>query len=198
MHNGPFDVSWQQFAATGPTAFLPLFDNKAVLIWYHHADKISQLKQLEMAQLKQEIQSAFPDDLADFNINAVASFPIQRLHATKYYDGIVMLIGDAAHCINPLAGQGVNLGFKDLNILLKLIEQKGEPRNYRQRQSLFRNYENKRRYDNLLMMSAMDGFYATFSNDIAPIKLIRNFGLGIAAQLTPLKRQVLKYAVGLT
>lgn len=197
MNCGDFDTSWQQFTPSGPMAFLPMFDHHAALIWYNDSQEIERLKALNHAALKDVIQRSFPDDLGEFSIEQTASFPIQRLHAKRYHKHDVLLIGDAAHSINPLAGQGVNLGFKDLDVLLALIDKLGAPRSKSERRRLFRQYERKRRYDNLLMMSSMDGFYAIFSNNFLPLKLTRNIGLNLADKLSPLKRQVLKYAVGL-
>ena len=114
-----------------------------------------------------------------------------------------MLIGDAAHTINPLAGQGVNLGFKDVEALLAVSAQYTALSSHELlssngfRAALKANYEAPRRRDNALMMSAMDGFYTLFSNDLAPIKWFRNQLLSVAQRIEPAKREVLKYAIGL-
>lgn len=197
LRGGPTDVTWQQFSPHGPMALLPLFDHHAALIWYHDKTRIAELKALSHADLKPEIVAAFPDALEDFEILQTGSFPIRRLHANSYHRGNLLLIGDAAHSINPMAGQGVNLGFKDLNALLQLLDKHGLPEDDATLRELFRQYELRRRYDNLLMMSVMDVLYATFSNDILPVRLLRNAGLDIAGKLTPLKNQVLRYATGM-
>lgn len=189
------DVSWQQFSPQGPMALLPMYDNFASLVWYNSAAEIARLKQLELPDLKQSIVEAFPDRLGDFSILDRASFPISRLHAERYWKDDVLLIGDAAHCINPLAGQGVNMGFKDLSILLDLLKSNSCD-DVASRQDIFKMYQRRRRYDNLLMMSAMDLFYYTFSNNITPLKKLRNLGLSVANNIPPLKNQALRYAVG--
>ena len=102
------------------------------------------------------------------------------------------VITDSAHTINPLAGQGVNLGFKDVAVLLECTHSQDELT-----VKEFRRYERNRRPDNLLMQTGMDFFYKTFSNDITPLKFVRNAALKLAEHAGPVKDQVLRYALGL-
>ncbi len=197
MAAGPHDITWQQFSPNGPMAFLPLHNHHAELIWYHNRERINMLKSLPTAELKNEIIQAFPKELGDFTIIKSASFPIQRLHAKHYFKNNLVLVGDAAHCINPLAGQGVNLGFKDIATLINLVKQQGNPHTHYHLRDLFQKYEKSRRYDNLLMMSAMDGLYAGFSNRISPLHAIRNCGLKMTNHLPIVKRKMLQYAAGI-
>ena len=191
------DITWQQFTPSGPLAFLPMYDGHGCLIWYHQADAIRQLKSLSTDKLKQQIVQHFPPDLVDFDILETASFPLTRMHANRYVAGNIVLMGDAAHTINPLAGQGVNLGFKDVAAFLQLIETSiNRGKAFYQTENLD-EYERQRRGQNLLMMSAMDVLYAAFSNDIGPIKTLRNLGLKVADKTGVLKHQVMKYAMGL-
>ncbi len=187
------DITWQQFTPNGPLAFLPLYDGYASLVWYHQTDHIRQLKNLSKQKLKEQILLNFPAELGGFEVLELASFPISRMHAHQYVKDNVLLIGDAAHCINPLAGQGVNLGFKDVAVLVDLFSQAaaiGNP-------DTLRTYESKRRRDNLIMMSAMDAIYTTFSNTNFVLNALRNVGLKLANNSGPIKRQVMKYAMGL-
>ena len=200
---GQQDITWQQFTADGPMAFLPLYDGFASLVWYHNATDIQQLKNLSKAKLKQHILQHFPDELVDFEVMDVASFPLTRMHANQYFKGKTVLIGDAAHTINPLAGQGVNLGFKDVSALLSVLKE--ELVTYDRSAVLqsshcskwLKKYETARRRDNLIMMSAMDLLYSTFSNNNMPLKLLRNLGLTLANKSGPLKNKAMKYAMGL-
>lgn len=190
------DITWQQFSPTGPMAFLPLFDNHAELIWYHTPERITELKNLTKDQLKKEICRYFPQELGDIEVIDCASFPIQRLHATQYSQDNLLLIGDAAHSINPLAGQGVNLGFKDVSAMIDLIKKNGYPSNGQGIQRLFKQYERERRADNLLMMSTMDALYVSFSNNVPSLRHIRNLGMSVANKLPFVKKKVLRYAAG--
>ncbi|MGK0381783.1 MAG: 2-octaprenyl-3-methyl-6-methoxy-1,4-benzoquinol hydroxylase [Flavobacteriales bacterium] len=197
------DITWQQFTPDGPMAFLPLYDGFASLVWYNSANQIRQLKSLSKEKLKQHILQHFPADLVDFEILDVASFPLTRMHANQYFKGNAVLIGDAAHTINPLAGQGVNLGFKDVAALLDVIRQAlviHEHAVILQPNSCsnwLKQYEENRRRDNLIMMSAMDLLYSLFSNSNMPFKLLRNLGLKLANNAGPIKNNAMKYAMGL-
>lgn len=196
-HAPQSDITWQQFTPDGPLAFLPLVDGYASLVWYGSAQRIKDLKSLNQAKLKQQVQQHFPRELADFDILETASFPLTRMHANQYVKGQVLLIGDAAHSINPLAGQGVNLGFKDVGALLAALAYDNHVQLPYYADERLQQYEQTRRRDNLVMMTAMDVIYATFSNDIGPLKLLRNLGLKLADNSGPLKTQVMKYAMGL-
>lgn len=186
------DITWQQFTPSGPRSFLPLCGNQGSLVWYDSPKRIRQLCAMTPAQLREEVLAYFPAELGDIEVLQYGSFPLTRRHAQSYSAQGCVLVGDSAHTINPLAGQGVNLGFKDVEALLEATQ--GEDT---LSQSLLEKYERQRRYDNLLMQSGMDFFYKGFSNDFAPLKLVRNAALKIAQNAGPLKVQVLKYALGL-
>ncbi|UPQ88618.1 2-octaprenyl-3-methyl-6-methoxy-1,4-benzoquinol hydroxylase [Vibrio sinaloensis] len=193
------DITWQQFTPSGPRSFLPLSSlqkegqwvGQGSLVWYDSPKRIRQLSAMSLAQLRQEILAGFPQELGDIKVLQHGSFPLTRRHAQRYWRHNCVLVGDAAHTINPLAGQGVNLGFKDVEALLDVCDGENELN-----QQTLANYEKRRRPDNLLMQSGMDLFYKGFSNDIAPVKLVRNAALKFAEH-SPLKTQVLKYALGL-
>ncbi|MBD0788559.1 2-octaprenyl-3-methyl-6-methoxy-1,4-benzoquinol hydroxylase [Vibrio sp. Y2-5] len=186
------DITWQQFFPSGPRSFLPLNGNQASLVWYDSPSRIRQLSMMSNEQLRLEVLSHFPQELGDINVLQKGSFPLTRRHAQTYVKNHCVLVGDSAHTINPLAGQGVNLGFKDVATLLDCTNALEELTT-----GVFRSYERKRRPDNLLMQTGMDFFYKTFSNDIAPLKFARNAALKLAEQAGPAKEQVLRYALGL-
>lgn len=191
------DTTWQQFTPEGPRAFLPLFDNWASLVWYDSPMRIRQLQAMTMPQLQKEIQAHFPTRLGRVTPVAAGSFPLVRRHATRYVLPGLALVGDAAHTINPLAGQGVNLGYRDVDALISVLsESRLRAENWASAPVLQR-YQRKRHRDNLLMQSGMDLFYFAFSNQSAPLKVVRNLGLIVAQRSGVLKRQALKYALGL-
>ncbi|MGL6122865.1 MAG: FAD-dependent oxidoreductase [Shewanella sp.] len=195
---GQQDVTWQQFTPKGPRSLLPLPGNNASLVWYDDANRIKQLMQLNNQQLAEQIRVHFPARLdADFTVENKGSFGLTRRHAQRYYRQNVVILGDAAHTINPLAGQGVNLGFKDVEALLAVIKEALAHDNIWWSNEVLAQYQRKRYRDNQLMMTAMDLFYAGFSNDILPLKLLRNGLLTLANINSPLKKTVLKYAMGL-
>lgn len=187
-------ATWQQFTPQGPIAFLPLFNGYANLVWYADAATSQYIRNTSIKEIKKDVLARFPSSLGNFEVVDKTAFPLRRMHANRYSRNNVVLIGDAAHQINPLAGQGVNLGFKDVAALVESI--KNKPITESNHAALL-DYENKRRIPNLLMMSAMDVFYQTFSNDVSPLKLLRNLGIRAANKAGPFKNKALKYAMGI-
>ncbi|MGH8547190.1 MAG: UbiH/UbiF/VisC/COQ6 family ubiquinone biosynthesis hydroxylase [Methylococcales bacterium] len=192
------DITWQRFVPSGPQAFLPLPGPHASLVWYHSPDEIRRLSALPDLDLLAELESAFPDCLGGIRrISGRASFPLKRQHAQEYVKPGLALIGDAAHMINPLAGQGVNIGFMDAAALAEVVVAAASKGRDIGSLAVLREYEKKRRRENLLMMTTMDLFYRVFSNEIGPLKIFRNLGLGLADRLSPAKKLVMRYAMGL-
>lgn len=189
-------TTWQQFSKTGPKAYLPLAGQHGSLVWYHDHERVRQLQSMPKAQLKKLVQTHFPSKLADFDIQQVAYFPIQRQHAQAYFHERVVLVGDAAHSIHPLAGQGLNLGFKDIEKLLdgmmQAVIQSQDPFSGQ----VLQKYQTQRYYDNAFMMSAMDFFHRGFQNQFPWVKSIRRLALKAAQHSGPLKNQVMRYAMG--
>jgi len=194
---GQQDITWQQFSPNGPRALLPLSGNKASLVWYDKPERIKALSNMPLSQLQQEVVQHFPDRLGTFSIDACGSFPLTRRHAQTYLKANLCLVGDAAHTINPLAGQGVNLGFKDVISLSKIISDAVSNNECWWHEDTLEKYQKSRRGDNLLMQSAMDFFYLSFSNDKLPLKVLRNAVLTAAGKSTWGKNKVMKYAMGL-
>lgn len=196
------DITWQQFTATGPVAMLPMpgeskLGGNASLVWYNTKDEIKRLSALDNNKLRDEILMNFPERLGNINVIDKASFPLTRRHANNYQQGRVLLLGDAAHTINPMAGQGVNIGFKDVKALQEVIASAiGAGECWHNPQILSR-YEKLRRKDNLLMMSTMDLLYKGFNHPSPIVKLVRNTGLFMANKSPFLKNKALAYACGL-
>ena len=192
------DITWQRFVSSGPQAFLPLTGNYGSIVWYQSPDEVRRLQALPYEQLKSELMAAFPDCLGEITqVLGVASFPLKRQHAQNYVKQGVALVGDAAHMINPLAGQGVNIGLLDAAALAEVVIEAHERGKDIADLSVLKRYESMRRNENLKMMTVMDLFYQSFSNDILPVKLVRNIGLGLAQRLTPVRNKVMKAAMGL-
>lgn len=190
------DITWQQFFQTGPVALLPMPGNNASLVWYHKKDEIKRLSALSNEQLQQEILHHFPRRLGHVSVQNKAAFPLTRRHANQYVKNRVVLIGDAAHTINPMAGQGVNLGFKDVNALQQVIASAIGHNKAWDDTKILQCYQQKRRLDNLLMMSTMDGLYMSFSHISPMAKFARNFSLSLVDKMPSVKRKALAYACG--
>lgn len=190
-------ITWQQFFPSGPRAFLPLEGHHGCIVWYDSPARIAALKSLPLTQLREEIHRYFPAQLGRVQVRAVGAFPLTRQHAQRYIQEGVVLVGDAAHTINPLAGQGVNLGFKDVDTLLRVVEQAVKKGKNIAEPMVLQQYERGRKADNLLMQSAMDGFYKVFKSELWPLKMARNAALLMADRAGIVKKQALKYALGL-
>lgn len=200
------DMTWQGFYPSGPRAFLPLHvagpdyprESWASLVWYDAPETLARLKALDDKELMAEIQSAFPSCLPLLtHIEARASFPIARQHAKHYFAGRVVLAGDSAHTINPLAGQGVNLGFQDAQALQDVLGEARRAGDDLADRKRLNQYEQQRRPANRRMMLTMDLFYHLFSNQIPPVHLLRNLGLGAARALPFARNRVARYAMGI-
>jgi len=196
---GQQDITWQRFVPSGPQAFLPLTGHYGSIVWYNSPDEVNRLKALPYDALKDELVAAFPDCLGQVNqVLGTASFPLRRQHAQHYVKPGVALVGDAAHTINPLAGQGVNIGLLDAAALAEvLLEATANGCLDIADLAVLKRYERMRRIENLKMMTVMDVFYQVFSNDILPVKLLRNLGLGLAERIWPAKNKVMRGAMGL-
>jgi 2-octaprenyl-3-methyl-6-methoxy-1,4-benzoquinol hydroxylase len=195
---GQQDITWQRFVPSGPQAFLPLTGHYGSVVWYNSPDQVSRLKALSDEDLLRELTKTFPDCLGKVNaILGTASFPLKRQHAQSYVKPGVALVGDAAHMINPLAGQGVNIGLLDAAALAEVLIDANKNGLDISDVAVLRRYEKMRRNENLKMMTVMDVFYRVFSNRVLPVKFLRNLGLGLAERILPAKNKVMRNAMGL-
>ena len=199
---GPLDTTWQAFTATGPLALLPLptigKKSYASLVWYNQPETLAQLIELSDEQFLESVRKHFPEELPELlGLVERGWFPLTRRHASSYIKKGVALVGDAAHTINPLAGQGVNLGFQDAECLSEIIKTAWENNRDIRDISLLEKYEAKRRPENRRMQMVMDGFYHLFSNEHLPLKFVRNIGLAVAGHFPYGRKKVMRYAMGL-
>ncbi|MEY2699749.1 MAG: hypothetical protein RIQ52_504 [Pseudomonadota bacterium] len=195
---GQQDITWQQFIPSGPLAFLPLGGPHASLVWYERPEEVKRLRGLDDDTLLRELKAVFPACLGDITrILDRGSFPLRRQHALRYAKEGVVLVGDAAHTIHPLAGQGVNIGLLDAAALAEVLVRARHRRQDIGSLAVLQEYESMRRRNNQVMMTAMDLFHRFFGNDHAPARFLRNLGLGLAERVKPAKLRVMRYAMGL-
>jgi 2-octaprenyl-3-methyl-6-methoxy-1,4-benzoquinol hydroxylase len=187
------DITWQRFTAHGPQAFLPLAGHHASLVWYDQIEAVKQRHALTDDALLSQLQAEFPAELGRITaIETRGYFPIRRMHATRYTAKRAVILGDAAHTIHPLAGQGVNLGFYDVMALtecLKNSDDLGAPK-------ALSRYERLRRADNLITQTGMDAFHYGFRAQNPLLIGARNLGLTAVANIAPLRKIVSNFASG--
>lgn len=188
--------TWQRFYPSGPRSFLPLAQKQASLVWYDRPEVIRKLLKLSPDALASAIRQAFPP-LPEFQVVRSASFPLTRRHTCHYVQNRVIVLGDAAHTIHPLAGQGVNLGFQDVALLCRLAAAASQSDSVWTPAAL-EHYARQRAVQNQIMQSAMDLFYVAFSNHCSPLKWMRNTGLKLINHAPLLKRAALYHALGIT
>ena len=190
-------ITWQRFLPTGPQAFLPLCGSRASMVWYHDDAEIRRLSALDDGAFLAAMHEAFPPELGRLEgVTERGSFPIARAHAASYLAPRVALIGDAAHTVHPLAGQGVNLGLLDAGALAEVVlEARARGADIGARRTL-RRYERWRRPENAMMVSVLDGFHRAFSPQPAPVRLARRVALDVAERSGPVKRLVARRAMG--
>ena len=191
------DITWQRFVPSGPQAFLPLVGHRASMVWYHEADEIARLNALDDEAFALAMEAAFPVELGGVrSVVERASFPIAKAHATDYIADRVALIGDAAHTVHPLAGQGVNLGMLDAAALAEVLwEADAAGRDVGSLRTL-RRYERWRRGENAAMIAVLDGFHHVFGPQPLPMRALRRLALGVADRAGPLKRTLMRRAMG--
>lgn len=195
-------TAWQSFSPEGPLALLPLYeegDHALVsIVWSQNEDEAQALLALDDAAFCSALSRACEQRLgAILGCSKRAAFPLRQRHAVDYVQPGVALVGDAAHTIHPLAGQGINLGLADVAALAQIVkEARGRGENLGD-VSVLHRYQRLRKGDNLLMMAAMDGFKRLFEQPALPIRWLRNTGMRALDSLVPIKAQIMRHAMGL-
>lgn len=193
------DTAWQVFLPTGPLAFLPLpGGNYCSIVWSLDDVVVAERLALDDGAFCAELERGFESRLGRvLACSRRFAFPLRQRHAVDYVRPGIALVADAAHTIHPLAGQGINLGLQDVAVLAEEVLA-GRSRGVAAGQlQLLRRYQRRRKGENLAMMAAMEGFRRLFGHSAPPLRWLRNTGLSGVGQLPPLKRQLMRHAMGL-
>lgn len=194
-------TAWQRFLPEGPLAFLPLAatdapDRYCSIVWSADRDYSEQLMALDDAAFGPVLAAAFEQRLGAVEaLGRRFSFPLRQRHAVDYVKPGIALIGDAAHSIHPLAGQGINLGFKDARVLQEEIRRALARQLPLGSQAVLARYQRRRKGDNLAMMAAMEGFKRLFGQRALPLRWLRNTGMRWVNGAGPLKRELIRRAM---
>lgn len=191
------DTAWQRFLPTGPLAFLPCGDGRSSVVWTLPDAEAERLLAADEARFRRELTRAFDARLGEVvSVSARAAFPLRRQLAKGYVSGRVALLGDAAHAVHPLAGQGVNLGLRDVAALRAQWRRAGSTRDLAAPHRLAR-WERERRSENTVAAYSFDAINRLFSNDALLPTLVRGPLLGLAGKAGPIGRFLARKAGGL-
>ncbi|HET6604910.1 MAG TPA: FAD-dependent oxidoreductase [Xanthomonadaceae bacterium] len=190
------DTAWQRFLPGGPLAFLPFVDGLCSIVWTLPDAEAGRLRSCARDAFERELERAFESRLGAVELASErAAFPLRRQLAQRYVHGRAVLLGDAAHLVHPLAGQGVNLGLGDVASLVAALGEEELPRGEALGRAL-RRYERQRRSENAMAAWAFDGLNRLFSNDAVLPTLLRGPALGLVDRIPPLKRFFIARAAG--
>ncbi len=192
------ETAWQRFLPEGPLAFLPLADGRCSIVWTTTPERADELINVDDESFCEQLGLAFAHRLGGVTATTHRlAYPLIQQHAQSYTAGHVVLIGDAAHAIHPLAGQGVNLGFLDAAALAEILLQTRQHKRPLWDPQALGQYQRWRKGDNLSMMWSMTAFKQLFGAQLSPLRLMRNMGLSLVDRSGPVKQGIIRHAMGL-
>jgi len=190
------DTACQWFLGKGVLALLPLPGNYVSMVWSAADADARDLLAAGAEALADRVEQASSGRFGKLQpISPAAGFPLRRMHAARLIAPRLALIGDTAHNVHPLAGQGLNLGFGDVQALAAVLAARGMENDIGA-VSLLRRFERSRREDLLAMEAVTDGLQALFDSNLPGVRRLRNAGLRLANRISPLKRLLVKRALG--
>jgi 2-polyprenylphenol 6-hydroxylase len=191
-------TAWQRFLPSGPIAFLPLHDGRSSIVWTTTPEHAQHLLDCSADELGRELSSAIDGVLGMVTPSAGrAQFPLRLVHSRNYCRERFVLVGDAAHAVHPLAGQGVNLGLLDAAALVQLIAEAHRNGVDWSERSLLRRYERWRKSENAVALAFVDGLNRLFSNSSAMLTWARRVGLSFVDGSGFAKRFLIGRAMGI-
>ncbi len=195
-------LAHERFLPAGPFAVLPMTDDpvaghRSSIVWTERRTLAPAMMALSDGDFALELHRRFGPSLGDVRVlGGRWSYPLRYLHAERYVAPRFALIGDAAHTMHPIAGQGLNLGLRDVAALAEtLVEAKRlglDPG----AEAVLQRYERWRRFDNQVLMTVTDVLNRLFSNDVTPVRWARDLGMAAVQRLPPLKRFFMRHAMG--
>ena len=200
-------VAHEHFLPSGPFALLPMTDaagtagetvHRSSLVWTERRELAADIMALDDDSFGREMERRFGDSLGRLTCRGRRwSYPLSLLHAETYITERLALVGDAAHAIHPIAGQGLNLGLRDAAALAEVLVDARRLGLDIGNQDVLGRYQRWRRFDNTAMVAATDALNRLFSNDLPPLRLARDLGMAAVNRLPPLKRFFMDHAMGL-
>ena len=192
-------LAWQYFLPNGPLAVLPMKGKRSSVVWTEqnmHAKTVNSFDKIKYAKI---LEARLGNFMGKFKIIGDRhSYPLELKIADRFVDERLALVGDAAHSIHPIAGQGLNAGFKDIAVLAQVIEDaflRGEDFGSL---GVLKRYEEWRRFDSVQLAYSTDLFNKLFSNENEALRLVRNIGMKMLDSIPIAKQKIIKEAAGLT
>ncbi|MEM9755585.1 MAG: FAD-dependent monooxygenase, partial [Pseudomonadota bacterium] len=181
-----------------PLAILPLTGHRSSIVWSERRADADRVMALSDDQFLDHLRPRFGDFRGQIALAGKRySYPLGLMLTDRFIDDRVALVGDAAHAIHPIAGQGLNLGFRDVAALAEVVTDAARRGEDIGAADVLSRYQRWRRLDTVALAVATDGFNRLFSNDIGPIRAIRDLGLGVVNAMPGLKRRLIRQAAGL-
>lgn len=190
-------TAWQRFLPSGPLAFLPLADGSCSIVWSADQQRASDLLSLNDEDFSKQLADAFENQLGSVELlSPRVAFPLMLANANSYSAERVVLLGDAAHRVHPLAGQGVNLGFQDVIDLTSILREASQHQRGLADPLYLRRFARRRRADASLMLAGMDGIQRVFASKQQFVCKSRNLAMDLINQLPVLKQFFVNRALG--
>ena len=194
-HHG---IAQEHFLPAGPFAILPMTENRSSIVWTERNDLAPDILALNDEAFAEELRRRFGGFLGRIDVGPTRwSYPLSVVHSKRYIAPRLALAGDSAHAIHPIAGQGFNIGLRDVAALAEVIMDTLRLGLDPGTMAALERYERWRKPDNMMMIGVTDILNRLFSNDITPVRIARDIGLAAVDQMPPLKKVFMRHAMGL-
>jgi len=192
-------VAYERFTQHGPLAFLPMEDNRCALVWTHDPQETKRILELNDDEFLNELQSNFGQRLGTLlKTGSRSTYPLKLVKAQEQVRNRLALIGNAAHTLHPIAGQGFNLGLRDVATLAQIITDTSQQNQDIGALNILEQYAHWRTRDHRQVIGFTNTLVSTFSNHFPPLALARNLGLIATDIIPPLKHALSKHSMGLS
>lgn len=192
-------VAYERFTASGPLALLPMRENRCAVVWSAHRSQVDTILGWDDQQFLQHLQERFGDRLGRFiKVGRRQGYPLSLTQVEQHVRARMVLIGNAAHTVHPVAGQGFNLGLRDVAVLSQVLVDATRAGEDIGDMQLLARYMRQRRRDTQAVTTFTDGLIRIFSSSFAPLALVRNLGLVVTDLLPPVKRALIRRTSGMS